>query len=121
MSILLLKRLAILDGKSILPDAQFASIEQAIEEAALVLRNFFKSEEEDLFLDMFEDESLEMQKRRLNVEFLMMNANLLLPPSQLSMLLMNGLELTQRLPCADVERTRYVRNQQTFSINPFAN
>jgi PREDICTED: similar to CG12753-PA, isoform A len=96
------------DGKSILPDSQLAAIEQAKEEAALVLRNFFKNEEEALFLDMFEEENYAMSKRHLNVEYLMMDANLLLPPSQLTPLLMNGLEFTRRLPCADVERTRCV-------------
>ncbi|XP_015791120.1 protein CLEC16A homolog [Tetranychus urticae] len=107
MCIILLKRLVVIEGESILPDQQLASIEQSKEEAALVLRNFFKSEEENLFLEMFEDENQEMLKRHLNVEYLMMDANLLLPPSQLTPLLMDGLELTRRLPCADVERTRY--------------
>ncbi|KAI1286938.1 Protein CLEC16A [Halotydeus destructor] len=107
MSILLLKKLVIRDDKSILSDHHLASIEQAKEEAALVLRNFYKSEEEAIFLDLFEEEYAEMQKRKLNVEYLMMDANLLLPPSQLTSLMMNGVEFTRRLPCADVERTRY--------------
>lgn len=111
----LLKKLVIKDGKSILSDHHLASIEQAKEEAALILRNFFKSEEETIFLDLFEDEFVESQNRKLNVEYLMMDATLLLPPNQLTSLMMNGLDFTRRLPCADVERTRYVRYFQPFS------
>lgn len=108
MSILLLKKLVMRNDKSILSDHHLASIEQAKEEAALILRNFYKSEEEVIFLDLFEEEYQEMAKRKLNVEYLMMDANLLLPPNQLTSLMMNGVEFTRRLPCADVERTRYV-------------
>jgi len=108
MSILLLKKMVIRNEKSVLSDHHLASIEQAKEESALILRNFYKSEEEAIFLDLFEDEYAEMHKRKLNVEYLMMDANLLLPPSQLTSLMMNGVEFTRRLPCADVERTRYV-------------
>ena len=108
MSILLLKKMVMRNEKSVLSDHHLASIEQAKEESALILRNFYKSEEEAIFLDLFEEEYAEMQKRKLNVEYLMMDANLLLPPSQLTSLMMNGVEFTRRLPCADVERTRYV-------------
>lgn len=108
MSVNLLKKLVVKDGKSVLSDYHLASVEQAKEEAALILRNFFKSEEETIFLDLFEDEFLESSNRKLNVEYLMMDANLLLPPNQLTSLMMNGLDFTRRLPCADVERTRYV-------------
>lgn len=108
MTILLLKKLVMRDDKSILSDHHLASIEQAKEESALILRNFYKSEEEAIFLDLFEEEYDEMSRRKLNVEYLMMDANLLLPPSQLTSLMMNGLDYTRRLPCADVERTRYV-------------
>ncbi|RWS29542.1 protein CLEC16A-like protein [Leptotrombidium deliense] len=107
MSVLLLKKLVMRENKSILSDHHLAAVEQAKEEASSVLRNFFKSEEEAIFLDIFEEEYQEMQRRRLNVEYLMMDANLLLPPNNLTPLMMNGLEFTRRLPCADVERTRY--------------
>ncbi|XP_054164084.1 protein CLEC16A homolog [Oppia nitens] len=107
MSILLLKRLVLRKGKSILSDHHLAVLEQAKEEAILILRNFYKSEEEMLFLDMFEDEHQQLLKRQLNVEFLMMDSNLLLPPNQLTPLMMTGIEFNRRLPCADVERTRY--------------
>lgn len=108
MSISLLLKLVMRDGKSILSDQYLASVEQAKEEAALILRNFYKSEEEAIFLDLFEEEFLEFQKRKLNVEYLMMDANLLLPPNQLTSLMMNGVDLSRRLPCAELERTRYV-------------
>lgn len=117
MSVNLLKKLVVKDGKSVLSDYHLASIEQAKEEAALILRNFFKSEEEIIFLDLFEDEYLESQNRKLNVEYLMMDANLLLPPNQLTSLMMNGLDFTRRLPCADVERTRYVSCLSSSSLS----
>lgn len=105
---MLLKKLVMREDKSLLSDHMLASVEQAKEEAASILRNFFKNEEEAIFLDLFEDELTEMSRRKLNVEYLMMDANLLLPPNQLTSLMMNGVEFTRRLPCADVERTRYV-------------
>jgi protein CLEC16A len=114
MSILLLKRLVMRNGSSILSDHHLAVLEQAKEEAILILRNFFKSEEELLFLDMFEDELQQINKRQLNVEYLMMDSNLLLPPNQLTPLMMTGIEFNRRLPCADVERTRYV--SQTLTL-----
>ncbi|CAG2111580.1 unnamed protein product, partial [Medioppia subpectinata] len=107
MSVLLLKRLVIRNGVSILSDHHLAVLEQAKEEAILILRNFYKSEEEMLFLDMFEDEHQQLLKRQLNVEYLMMDSKLLLPPNQLTPLMMTGIEFNRRLPCADVERTRY--------------
>ncbi|KAL1480171.1 hypothetical protein MTO96_034744 [Rhipicephalus appendiculatus] len=78
MSLLLLRQLATIDGESCLQDHHLAGLEQAKEESTLLLRNFYKSEE--MFLDMFEDEYQEMKKKPLNVEYLMMDANLLLPP-----------------------------------------
>ncbi|CAG2166733.1 unnamed protein product [Oppiella nova] len=107
MSVLLLKRLVMRNGTSILSDHHLAVLEQAKEEAILILRNFYKSEEELLFLDMFEDEYQQLLKRQLNVEYLMMDSKLLLPPNQLTPLMMTGIEFNRRLPCADVERTRY--------------
>jgi protein CLEC16A len=105
---MLLKKLVMRDGRSLLSDHMLASVEQAKEEAASILRNFFKNEEEAIFLDLFDEELTEMRRKKLNVEYLMMDANLLLPPNQLTSLMMNGVEFTRRLPCADVERTRYV-------------
>lgn len=48
---------------------------------------------------MFEDEYSEIQKRPLNVEWLMMDSNILLPPTGTPM---TGIEFTKRLPCGDV-------------------
>ncbi|XP_029847896.2 protein CLEC16A homolog isoform X3 [Ixodes scapularis] len=102
MSILLLKQLVTLDGgESCLQDVHLAGLEQAREESSLLLRNFYKSEE--IFLDMFEDEFQEMKKKPLNVEYLMMDANLLLPPMGTPM---TGIEFHKRLPCGEVERAR---------------
>jgi len=104
---MLLKKLVLRNGKSLLSDHKLACIEQAKEEAAHILRNYFKNEEEAIFLDVFEEEYASTTKRTLNVEYLMMDANLLLPPSQLTSLMMNGVDLGRRLPCEDVERLRY--------------
>lgn len=112
---MLLKKLVMRDGKSRLSDHMLASVEQAKEEAASILRTFFKNEEESIFLDLFEDEVREIRRRKLNVEYLMMDANLLLPPNQLTSLMMNGVDFTRRLPCADVERTRYVSTTASLS------
>lgn len=48
---------------------------------------------------MFEDEYEEMKKRPLNVEWLMMDSNVLLPPTGTPM---TGIEFTRRLPCGEV-------------------
>lgn len=101
MSLLLLRQLATIDGESCLQDHHLAGLEQAKEESTLLLRNFYKSEE--IFLDMFEDEFQEMKKKPLNVEYLMMDANLLLPPMGTPM---SGVEFHKRLPCGEVERAR---------------
>ena len=107
MSIMLLKKLVLRNGKSLLSDHKLASIEQSKEEAAHILRNYYKNEEEAIFLDVFEEEFAQVLKRNINVEYLMMDANLLLPPNQLTSLMMNGVDFTRRLPCEDVERLRY--------------
>lgn len=52
---------------------------------------------------MFEDEYSEIQKRPLNVEWLMMDSNILLPPTGTPM---TGIEFSKRLPCGEVSRNR---------------
>uniref|UniRef100_A0A0C9Q4M4 CLEC16A protein n=1 Tax=Fopius arisanus TaxID=64838 RepID=A0A0C9Q4M4_9HYME len=101
MSIKLLIKLVISDGESLLCDAHLAAIESAKEESTALLRNFYKSE--DIFLDMFEEEYSEVQKKPLNVEWLMMDSNILLPPTGTPM---TGIEFSKRLPCGEVERAR---------------
>lgn len=59
---------------------------------------------------MFEDEYSEIQKRPLNVEWLMMDSNILLPPTGTPM---TGIEFTKRLPCGDVNTS--------FNTKPFIN
>ena len=54
-------------------------MEEAREEGVLILRNFYKSEE--IFLDMFEDEYRQMIEKKLNFEFIISDASLLLPPT----------------------------------------
>ncbi|KAK0169864.1 hypothetical protein PV328_010499 [Microctonus aethiopoides] len=101
MTIKLLMKIVIIDGQSSLCDAHLAAIEGAKEQSTALLRNFYKSE--DIFLDMFEDEYSELQKIPLNVEFLMMDSNILLPPTGTPM---TGIEFRKRLPCGEVERAR---------------
>uniref|UniRef100_A0A8C1JXZ1 C-type lectin domain containing 16A n=1 Tax=Cyprinus carpio TaxID=7962 RepID=A0A8C1JXZ1_CYPCA len=58
---------------------------------------------EEIFLDMFEDEYRCMMNKPLNVEYLMMDASILLPPTGTPL---TGIDFLKRLPCGDVERTR---------------
>ncbi|XP_017759314.1 PREDICTED: protein CLEC16A isoform X4 [Eufriesea mexicana] len=101
LAIKLLIQLVMSEGQSMLKDSHLAAIETAKEQSTSLLKNFYKSE--DIFLDMFEDEYSEIQKRPLNVEWLMMDSNILLPPTGTPM---TGIEFTKRLPCGDVERAR---------------
>ncbi|CAL4090999.1 unnamed protein product, partial [Meganyctiphanes norvegica] len=87
--------------RSSLRDHHLATLEGAREEATLMLRNFYKSEE--IFLDMFEDEWHEMHRRPLNVEYLLQDASVLLPPAGTPL---TGIEFSKRLPCGEVERAR---------------
>lgn len=64
-----------------------------------LLTFLFKLQSEDIFLDMFEDEYSEIQKRPLKVEWLMMDSNILLPPTGTPM---TGIEFSKRLPCGEV-------------------
>ena len=52
---------------------------------------------------MFEDEYREMVKKPINVEFVMSDASLLLPPTGTPL---TGIEFRKRLPCGEVERAR---------------
>ncbi|XP_077979677.1 protein CLEC16A-like isoform X2 [Glandiceps talaboti] len=100
MAIVLLKQLVYKD-KCYLQDMHLACIEGAREESKLLLRNYYKGDE--LFLDMFEDEYKNLKMRPLNVEFLMMDSSILLPPTGTPL---TGIEFAKRLPSGDLERTR---------------
>ncbi|MED6234229.1 Protein CL16A [Ataeniobius toweri] len=63
------------------------------------------SQGEEIFLDMFEDEYRSMTSKPLNVEYLMMDASILLPPTGTPL---TGIDFVKRLPCGDVEKTRKV-------------
>ena len=52
---------------------------------------------------MFEDEYSEIQKKPLKVEWLMMDSNILLPPTGTPM---TGIEFSKRLPCGEVRNFR---------------
>lgn len=101
LTIKLLTQLIISEGQCLLRESHLTAIEAAKEQSTSLLKNFYKSE--DIFLDMFEDEYSEIQKRPLNVEWLMMDSNILLPPTGTPM---TGIEFSKRLPCGEVERAR---------------
>lgn len=101
LSIKLLKQLVNKEDRSYLQDRHLACIENARECSTQRLRTFYKSEE--IFLDMFEDEYREMKSRPLNVEYLMMDASILLPPTGTPL---TGIDFIKRLPCGEVERAR---------------
>uniref|UniRef100_A0A8C1JW46 C-type lectin domain containing 16A n=1 Tax=Cyprinus carpio TaxID=7962 RepID=A0A8C1JW46_CYPCA len=67
---------------------------------------------EEIFLDMFEDEYRCMMNKPLNVEYLMMDASILLPPTGTPL---TGIDFLKRLPCGDVERTRRVSDEHIHS------
>ncbi|OXU16930.1 hypothetical protein TSAR_007570 [Trichomalopsis sarcophagae] len=101
LAIKLLIQLVVSDNESLLQGCHLAAVEAAKEQSTALLRNFYKSE--DIFLDMFEDEYSEIQKKPLKVEWLMMDSNILLPPTGTPM---TGIEFSKRLPCGEVERAR---------------
>ncbi|XP_069503907.1 protein CLEC16A isoform X2 [Ambystoma mexicanum] len=98
---LLLKQLVFSNDACIIKDVHLACLEGAREESVHLLRRFYKGEE--IFLDMFEDEYRSMTSKPLNVEYLMMDASILLPPTGTPL---TGIDFVKRLPCGDVERTR---------------
>ncbi|XP_038618147.1 protein CLEC16A isoform X2 [Tachyglossus aculeatus] len=98
---LLLKQLVLTNNGSIIKDVHLACLEGAREESVHLLRRFYKGEE--IFLDMFEDEYRSMTIKPMNVEYLMMDASILLPPTGTPL---TGIDFVKRLPCGDVERTR---------------
>ncbi|XP_028979686.2 protein CLEC16A isoform X3 [Esox lucius] len=103
LSCLLLKQ-SVLSSSSphcIIKDVHLACLEGAREESLHLLRRFYKGEE--IFLDMFEDEYRSMMSKPLNVEYLMMDASVLLPPTVTPL---TGIDFVKRLPCGDVEKTR---------------
>ncbi|CAI6349468.1 unnamed protein product [Macrosiphum euphorbiae] len=102
MAITLLKKLTIHEEKVFISDRHIAVILNAKEKILPLLRQFFKKEE--MFLELFEDEYNEMHKEILNVQRLLSDSTLLLPPAHSPM---TGIPLSKRLPCGDVERTRH--------------
>ncbi|XP_050541117.1 protein CLEC16A homolog isoform X7 [Daktulosphaira vitifoliae] len=102
MAIELLKKLTINENKFCISDKHVAIIYNAKEKILPILRQFFKKEE--MFLELFEDEYNEMFREKLDVQRLMSDSTLLLPPALSPM---TGIPLSKRLPCGDVEKTRH--------------
>ncbi|XP_057311483.1 protein CLEC16A-like [Hydractinia symbiolongicarpus] len=84
-----------------LSDRHFAMIENIREASTLHLRNFYKGD--DLFVDSFEGEYHHMKAKPLNVEYVTMDASLLLPATVTPL---TGIDFIKRLPCGDAERTQ---------------
>ncbi|XP_035852499.1 protein CLEC16A isoform X4 [Sander lucioperca] len=101
LSCLLLKQSVLSGNQCIIKDVHLACLEGGREESLHLLRRFYKGEE--IFLDMFEDEYRSMTSKPLNVEYLMMDASVLLPPTGTPL---TGIDFVKRLPCGDVEKTR---------------
>ncbi|XP_060748154.1 protein CLEC16A isoform X2 [Tachysurus vachellii] len=101
LSCLLLKQSVLSGSQCIIKDVHLACLEGAREESLHLLRRFYKAKE--IFLDMFEDEYRSMTSKPLNVEYLMMDASILLPPTGTPL---TGIDFVKRLPCGDVEKTR---------------
>ncbi|XP_072275110.1 protein CLEC16A isoform X2 [Pyxicephalus adspersus] len=101
LACILLKQLVLFEADCIIKDIHLACLEGAREESVHLLRHFYKGEE--IFLDMFEDEYRSMASKPLNVEYLMMDESILLPPTGTPL---TGIDFVKRLPCGDVERTR---------------
>uniref|UniRef100_A0A7N5K4H3 C-type lectin domain containing 16A n=1 Tax=Ailuropoda melanoleuca TaxID=9646 RepID=A0A7N5K4H3_AILME len=101
LSCLLLKQQVVTSAGCIIKDVHLACLEGAREESVHLVRHFYKGEE--IFLDMFEDEYRSMTMKPMNVEYLMMDASILLPPTGTPL---TGIDFVKRLPCGDVEKTR---------------
>ncbi|NXK96253.1 CL16A protein, partial [Formicarius rufipectus] len=99
---LLLKQLVFSKNCSIIKDVHLACLEVSPQGFMECPRSFFWKGEE-IFLDMFEDEYRSMTIKPMNVEYLMMDASILLPPTGTPL---TGIDFVKRLPCGDVERTR---------------
>lgn len=122
MAIKLLKKLTIHEEQVFISDRHIAIILNAKERILPLLRQFFKVstevsilhlftikiikknyelvlQKEEMFLELFEDEYNEMHKEILNVQRLLSDSTLLLPPAHSPM---TGIPLSKRLPCGDV-------------------
>uniref|UniRef100_UPI0035900A55 protein CLEC16A isoform X1 n=1 Tax=Myxine glutinosa TaxID=7769 RepID=UPI0035900A55 len=101
LACMLLRTLGLTGGRCVFRDVHCACIEGVRQDSITLLRGFYKGEE--IFLDLFEDEYRSMISKPLNVEFLSMDASILLPPTGTPL---TGITFTNRLPCGDAERAR---------------
>uniref|UniRef100_A0A8B9JHJ5 C-type lectin domain containing 16A n=1 Tax=Astyanax mexicanus TaxID=7994 RepID=A0A8B9JHJ5_ASTMX len=98
---LLLKQSVLSNTQCIIKDVHLACLEVRSSGWVCLLSVHLLGEE--IFLDMFEDEYRSMTSKPLNVEYLMMDASILLPPTGTPL---TGIDFVKRLPCGDVEKTR---------------
>ncbi|XP_039256461.2 protein CLEC16A-like isoform X1 [Styela clava] len=101
LSCLLLKEIGLKNDKCILLESHLTCIEDSRNESMNNLHPFYK--EEEMFLDILEDEYRTFQSKPLNVEYLMMDSSLLLPPTGTPL---TGIEFKSRLPCGPAEQAK---------------
>ncbi|CAK8685130.1 unnamed protein product [Clavelina lepadiformis] len=98
---LLLRELGMRDCQCVFFEQHLTTIEQYRSESIKNLQSRLK--EEEIFLDIFEDEYRTFKSKPLNVEYLMMDSSLLLPPTGTPL---TGIDFIKRLPCGPTEQTR---------------
>lgn len=103
LAIMLLGRLLGESSGPALHDHHIALVESIYESSILQLRLFYKGPGDEIFLEMFEDEYCNENAFRVKVPFLLMDASMLLPPTDTPL---TGIEFTRRLPCGETERAR---------------
>ncbi|XP_065658380.1 protein CLEC16A isoform X2 [Hydra vulgaris] len=95
-------RMLVIQGDIIrITDAHFAMLQNIREETILQLRNFYKGD--DLFVDTFEGQYHHLKAKPLNVEYITMDASLLLPATITPL---TGIDFMKRLPCGDSEKAQ---------------
>lgn len=95
-------RLLTIDGKQVrIKDEHLAMLQNIREASTLQLRSFYKGD--SMFVDTFEGQYHRMKAKPLNVEYVTMDASLLLPPTATPL---TGIDFIKRLPCGDTERTQ---------------
>nr|CAB3231606.1 protein CLEC16A-like [Phallusia mammillata] len=101
LTVILLKKLGMKNGECVLPEHHLTCVEQSRNESMQNLQKCLQ--EEEMFLDIFEDEYRTFMNKPFNVEYLMMDSSLLLPPTVTPL---TGIEFTKRLPCGPTEQIR---------------
>jgi len=118
---LLLRTVMTKEEESLLKDVHLAAVEGAREENILLLQSYYKYDE--MFLEVFEDEYLDLSaNKELSVEHLLMDSRLLLPPAGSPL---TGISFDRRLPCGEVRIVEFIscklinENKLVINVNDF--